>query len=69
MGSIIFVNFLSQMIAKIMLPMLKPYTNYGFHELFQFQLENLTYILKWQSVIEMHVIRKSTNLHVYSCFS
>jgi len=66
MDSIIFVKFLSQMIAKIML---KPYTNYGFHELFQFQLENLTYILKWQSVIEMHVIRKSTNLHVYSCFS
>ena len=29
---------------------------------------NLTYILKWKSVMEMHVITKSTNLHVYSCF-
>ena len=49
--------------------MLKLHTNYVFQELFQFQLENLTYILKWQSVIEMHVIGKSTNFHVYSCFS
>ena len=28
--------------------------------------ENLTYLSKWKSVMEMHVITKSTNLHVYS---
>ena len=31
--------------------------------------KNPTYILKWKSVMEMHVITKSTNLHVYCCFS
>jgi hypothetical protein len=32
--------------------------------------KNLTYILKWKSVImEMHVITQSTNLNVYSWFS
>jgi uncharacterized radical SAM superfamily Fe-S cluster-containing enzyme len=30
--------------------------------------KNVTYILKWKSIIEMHVITKSTNLHVYNCF-
>ena len=30
--------------------------------------KNLTFFLKWKSVMEMHVITKSTNLHVYSCF-
>jgi len=27
---------------------------------------NRAYILKWTSVMEMHVITKSTSLHVYS---
>ena len=30
--------------------------------------KNLTYMLKWKSVMEMHAITKSTNLHVYSSF-
>ena len=30
---------------------------------------NLTNFFKWKSVMEMHVITKSTNLHDYSCFS
>jgi hypothetical protein len=31
--------------------------------------KNLTYIFEWKSVIiEMHVITRSTNLHVYSSF-
>ena len=31
--------------------------------------KNLTYILKWKSVMEMHVITQSTNLDVYSWLS
>ena len=31
--------------------------------------KNLTYFFKWKSVMEMDVITKSTNLHVYRRFS
>ena len=31
--------------------------------------ENLTYLSKWKSVMEMHVITKSTNPHGYICSS
>ena len=52
--------------------MLKRDTNSGFHELFQFQLEKSNLYFEWMSVIheyfEVHVITKSTNLHVYSSF-
>jgi len=48
--------------------MLKRYTNYDFHELFRFYKKNLIYFFKGKSVMEMNVITKTTNLHVYSCF-
>ena len=31
--------------------------------------KNLTYFFKWKSKMKMHVITKSTNFNVYSCFS
>jgi hypothetical protein len=30
--------------------------------------KNPTYVLKWKSVMERHVITKSTSIHDYSCF-
>jgi len=49
--------------------MLKRYTNYGVSmNYFVSSRNNLAYILKWESVMQMHAITKSTNLHVYSCF-
>ena len=59
MGNIIFVKVLSQV---IMLPMLRRYANYGFHEYFDSSRKNLSYFFKQKSVMEMHVITKSTNL-------
>ena len=46
--------------------MLKRYKNYGFHELFWFQMEksNLFFGDEWKFVIEMYVITKSINLDV-----
>ena len=49
-----------------MLSMLKRYTIYAFRELFRFQ-EEKTYILKWKSVMEIHVI--TNKVQVYSSFS
>jgi hypothetical protein len=42
-------------------------TNYGFHELFRFQWEksNLIFVVEVMSVMEIHLIRKSTNLYGY----
>jgi hypothetical protein len=48
--------------------MLKRYANYGFNEFFDSSMKNLTYILKWKSVMETHVITKSTHIHIYSIF-
>jgi hypothetical protein len=45
-----------------MLPMLRRYANYGFHEYFDSSRKNLSYFFKQKSVMEMHVITKSTNL-------
>ena len=35
---------------KIMLPMLKRYTNYGYHELLRFQNEKSNLYFEWKSV-------------------
>ena len=41
----------------------------AFMNYFESSRKNLTYFFKWISVMEMHVVIKSTNLHDYSCFS
>ena len=43
MGSIIYIGYIARdnIFMKIMIPMLKLYTNYGFHELFFNEREQL----------------------------
>ena len=35
---------------------------------FDSSMKDLNYILKWKSVMKMHVITQSTNLHAYVVF-